>query len=104
MPQVCASGNIGVADGSDWVVCAADASSAWLSHGPADGGTYNADLICLSLGYAAVGSYGGTCGDSCGYCDGGTSCSTPGIQTFDGPWPGTDTTSLGWTVTWECTN
>ena len=115
--EFCSAGSCGAVaacfSGSDpknanvtYVVCSADASSAWLS--AVSGGQYHAEAICKSLGYAALGQFGGTCGKVCGYCgDGAPSCSQTGSKTFDGGGnKGSDDlgTILGATVTWECTN
>jgi hypothetical protein len=114
--EFCSAGSCGAVaacfSGSDpknanvtYVVCSANASSAWLS--ALSGGQYHAEAICKALGYAALGQYGGNCGSICGYCEVGTSCSQPGTKTFDGVGnQGSDDlgTMLGSSVVWECTN
>ena len=89
-----------------YVVCSADASSAWIS-GKLQG-LYHAEAICKALGYVGLGQYGGNCGNVCGYCeDETTSCSQPGNKTFDmNGNKGTDDLGiiLGYFVTWECVN
>lgn len=69
--------------GDAWVVCEASQTSAWVSAGP-DGGNYHAQAICEGLGYTTVGAIGGTCGSPCSFCEGGSSCETPGVQAFNG--------------------
>ncbi len=96
-PAQCQTG-VDANTSSPWVVCSADANTAWISAN--DRGTYNALAICNSLGYATVSRYGGTCGNVCGYCQGATSCSSPGNKTFDGG--GGPATNLRITVQWEC--
>ncbi|MEK8180737.1 HYR domain-containing protein [Flavobacterium buctense] len=90
--------------GSGYVVCSAGPTGAWISAN--NSGIYHATYICQSLGYNAVGSYGGTCGSVCGYCTGGTSCSSPQVTTtFDGSGNGgTDAYGLilRYTVQWQC--
>jgi hypothetical protein len=89
---------------TQWTVCSATPTSAWISS--VNGGNYHADAICKALGYNAVGQFGGNCGKICGYC--GTtvfSCTTPGPQTFDGGGTcGTDALGqiLCSTVMWTC--
>jgi len=89
-----------------WVVCRADANSAWISHTDIYGGTYEPLLICNYLGYASVTAYGGTCGVVCGYCgNGGDGCGTTSDAgyVFDG---GNSCTlpQLCYTVQWLCGN
>jgi Stigma-specific protein, Stig1 len=111
--NVCASGTCAAVSacvsgtdpetGSPWVVCQANATEAWVSAN--NGGTYHAQQICQQLGYASLGQYGGTCGNVCGYCQGPTSCSSPGNKTFDGGGnEGTDAHGqiIGSTVQWQC--
>lgn len=65
-----------------WVICRADAQSAWLSS--AAWGQYDPLAACQSLGYSTVGGAGGTCEHVCGYCgDGETSCENPGTERYD---------------------
>jgi hypothetical protein len=102
-PAACTSGNDPFSS-SPWVVCQADATSAWLSSDRR--GTYHALAICQSLGYTAVGASGGNCGSVCGYCQSASSCSSPGTKTFDGQGTlGSDANGiiLGLSVTWLCT-
>ncbi len=106
-PDVCEGGN-DPGTGSPWVVCAADANSAWVSANSS--GNYHPELICQQLGYATVGQWGGTCGNVCGYCEGATSCMATGQQIFDfGAWQGAGNCGadgLGqimcFTVMWTC--
>jgi hypothetical protein len=59
-----------------WIVCRADANSAWIS-ADSSGGIYQADQICSYLGFGSVTANGGTCDTVCGYCDNGESgCGT----------------------------
>jgi hypothetical protein len=87
-----------------WTVCRADASTAWISHAAAGGGTFQALQICQSLGYTRVNRSGGTCGNVCGYCQPATtSCSMTGNATFDGSGgDGPGGAALQFTVMWEC--
>ena len=50
-----------------------------------------------------LADWGGTCGNVCGYCQGGTSCNSLGNMNFDG---GGDSNfpQLAVTVHWLCTN
>ena len=88
--------------GSGYTVCTATPTYAWIT----GAGTFHADYICKSLGYAGIGRYGGTCGSVCGYCTGGTSCTNPQVNTtFDnGGNQGSDANGiiLSYTVQWEC--
>jgi len=93
--------------GIDWVVCTADANEAWVSHADPGGGQLHAQQICNSLGYSTLGSFGGTCGNVCGYCEGATSCESHGSQTYDGAGAcGNDGAGqiLCNTVQWQCLN
>lgn len=87
-----------------WVVCSASLSEAWVSmlnHG----GQFHAEAICKQLGYSKLGTYGGTCGNVCGYCQPTTSCSSLGKKTFDGGGTcGSDALGqiLCSTVMWQC--
>ena len=65
------------------MICSASCTTAWISASTLNGGHYHATQICNSLGYGVVGTYGGTCGTVCGYCNGNlNSCSQLGAQTF----------------------
>lgn len=75
-----------------WIVCRADEASAWISAN--NGGEYNPNAICESLGYAAADQWGGTCGDVCGFCG------KDNYEYYDGA--GGDADSLSWTVHWRC--
>lgn len=103
-PPVCTMGTAGVISGSNWVVCEASPSGAWLSHGvQGTGGTYDPLVACQSIGYGSVGSFGGNCGDVCGYCSSSTtSCSNPGPKNFTGGGTSCGTGLLCYTVMWEC--
>jgi cysteine-rich repeat protein len=105
-PSVC-DGGTDPGTGDAYVVCQVDDSGAWLSAN--SGGSYHAILICQELGYNAVGEYGGTCGNVCGYCEDVTSCDAPGQNIFDiGPWDGGNCGADGMgalicnTVQWTC--
>lgn len=102
-PVACTSGN-DLETASSWVVCAANASSAWVSANA--GSVYHATQICQTLGYTTLGSYGGTCGSICGFCESTpSSCSAPGRRNFQGSGnQGADANGvkLGSTVMWEC--
>ncbi|MCA9709389.1 MAG: hypothetical protein KDK70_26345 [Myxococcales bacterium] len=105
-PPVCQQG-VDPITGDPWVVCAADANQAWISHFDPAGGNFHAELICNSLGYTTLGMIGGTCGNECGYCEQPTSCMAPGMQTFDGAGEcGMDMNGiiLCFTVQWQCLN
>jgi len=92
--------------GAPYVVCTATPTYAWISAN--NFGQYHIDLICQSLGYAGIGRWGGTCGNVCGFCQGPTSCSSPGSATFSaGTSPnncGSDSHGPLWcnTIQWEC--
>ena len=87
-PNVCDTGS-DPGTGANYVVCASDGESAWVSIADASGGSYHPVLICQELGYNTVGQWGGTCGNVCGYCEGFTSCDSNGSPTFDfGAWDG----------------
>jgi cysteine-rich repeat protein len=99
-PDQCATGTDPVS-GSAWVICDADASTAWISSA-AGGGLYHSDQICQSLGFSRVVQFGGNCNSVCGYCDAvPTSCDSPGTRLFDGD-NGCEFPQLCATVTWEC--
>ena len=101
----CDTGSYGVNSGGDWVVCEVDTTedTIWLSHGQNGGGQYYAHEICESLGCTDVLERGGTCGDVCGYCTDGSSCSSHGNEYFSGgggtPDPGSVIQN---TVMWRC--
>lgn len=102
-PAVCTTSSVGVQSGSNWVVCEANASGAWLSHGTTGtGGIYNALQACQSIGYGSVGAHGGTYGDVCSYGTSGSSCSNPGAKTFTGGGTSCGAGLLCYTVMWEC--
>lgn len=101
-PDACEQGT-DPGTGAPWVVCSADANGAWISANST--GTYHANLICQNLGYSGMGVFGGTCGNVCGFCEGATSCSSPGTQTFEGSGAcGSDALGplLCYTVMWTC--
>ena len=88
-----------------WVVCQADCTSAWVSMLSTNGGSYHATYICQQLGYNKLGSYGGTCGDVCSYCQSGTTCTNHGPENFTGGGNcGSDQYGqiLCQTVMWQC--
>lgn len=90
--------------GDDYVVCASGATTAWVSSNPS--GHYHAEQICKTLGYTALGPFGGTCGNICGHCEAPTTCSAPGTETFDGNGNcGSDAFGqiLCSSVQWQCT-
>jgi hypothetical protein len=97
--EVCFSSNE-FAQEDPWVICDIDQDEAWIS--ASNGGVYNAPAICQALGFDAVGQQGGTCGNVCGYCEGATSCESPGTRNFDNG--GGDPTELQNTVQWTCVN
>jgi len=89
--------------GAVYVVCRADASTAWVSS--SGGGQYHADQICQLLGYSTFVLFGGTCGNVCGHCEGATSCQAPGSEVYDSQGTcGADQHGriLCVTVNWEC--
>ena len=49
-----------------------------------------------------MGVYGGTCGNVCSDCNPGSSCSSPGIESYSGA-PGSSI-SISSTVMWTCIN
>jgi hypothetical protein len=107
VPPQCFLGSDPVTPAVKWTVCAADATTAWVSMASPGGGNYHADWICKSLGYRTVGVFGGTCGKVCGLCGTGTwTCSAHGPQTFDGS--GGTCAADAWgqvlclTVMWTC--
>jgi len=51
-PSPCLTGTCGASSGASWVVCQADASTAWLSQSVK--GYFNALAICKTLGYTTV--------------------------------------------------
>jgi hypothetical protein len=85
--------------GSPYVICSVTASDIWISANNA--GSYYPAAICTLYGYSTVAQWGGTCGSVCAYCQGATSCSSPGNETFDvGAYSGG---SISDTVMWRCT-
>lgn len=103
-PAQCLAGNSPTTS-SPYVVCSADSTSAWISAN--NDGTYYPLAICQALGYATVTAYGGTCGNVCGYCEGSTSCSSHGSETFDGSGAPSLASlnsggGLAYTVHWKC--
>ena len=103
-PAACTTGGPLAGDSGTWVVCRADANTAWIANGSNLGGSYSALAICQSFGYARVSRWGGTCGTICGFCTGGTSCMAPqAVTTFDSG--GGDPRAgnrISQTVHWEC--
>jgi len=99
-PAVGTSGTAGVVSGNPWIVCRADAQTAFLSANTAGG--YNPNVTCASLGYARTDFWGGTCGTVCGYCG------TPGLEQYDrGAYSGAGNCGgaiICSTVQWRCTN
>ena len=74
-PTVCTRDTYGAS--GTWIVCRADANSAWISADNYNGGVYESLQICNYLGYDTVTANGGTCGTVCGYCgNGGSGCGT----------------------------
>jgi cysteine-rich repeat protein len=103
--NACTTGN-DPKSGAPWVVCQADANTAWISHNTGgNGGVYHPDKICKDLGYTTFQQYGGTCANVCGYCQGG-GCNNPGPKNFDmgGLSCGVDELgqTLCYTVMWTC--
>jgi hypothetical protein len=104
-PAVCLTGD-DPGTGADWVVCAADCDTAWISAN--SWGTYHYVRICTDLGYSRAAQWGGTCGNVCGYCEAATSCGDTGNRFFDngagGPNCGNDAIGpmICNTVMWEC--
>jgi cysteine-rich repeat protein len=83
-PNVCEEG-VDPDTGSPYVVCVVDGAGAWVAHADDMGGEYHPEVICQELGYTGFGAFGGTCGNSCGYCDMfETSCESTGTEIFDG--------------------
>jgi predicted nucleic acid-binding Zn-ribbon protein len=102
IPKPCDTG-VDPRTNSPWIVCTADANEAWVSAN--NGGTYHAEAICQKLGYTRLVSFGGTCGNVCGYCQAPTSCTARGNRTMDGSGnQGTDDLGriLSFTVHWVC--
>ena len=91
--------------GDSYTICSADCMTAWIATTKMGGGHYHATQICNQYGYGSVGQFGGTCGDVCGYCQGGTSCNARGSKNFDGGGAcGMDGNGkiLCFTVMWTC--
>jgi hypothetical protein len=106
LPPSACTGGTDPGTGAAWTTCTANCSEAWLSGDPS--GSYHASLICQGLGYNTASQCGGTCGNVCGYCDGG-GCASPGTKYFG---LGTDCANCGadamgpllcFTVMWLCT-
>jgi len=91
-PAVGTTGNAGVNSGANWIVCRADAATAWVAANR--GGNYNPTTACNALGYRSVDAWGGTCGTVCGFCG------MDGDETYDGA--GGNATALTFTVHWRC--
>ena len=86
-PKQCDQGN-DPGTGAPWVVCTADANSAWISSNPE--GQYHIVKICQDLGYSKVGEWGGTAGAVCGVNQANSSCMNLGQKVFtQGAWKGT---------------
>jgi len=99
-PPACLTGTYGVISGDPWIVCEGTATTAWVSSNTY--GTYDHHGICQYLGYAGGASqWGGNCGDVCGYCQSGTSCTNLGDKTFGGGGLSCSP-NLCFTVHWEC--
>ena len=98
-PAKCKTGN-GPDYGNPYVVCDANANSAWISAAKKQTQYFNARKICRNLGYNKVVATGGTCGNTCGYCEGSTSCNNTGSKSFNGG--GGSHTRLGYWVHWRC--
>jgi hypothetical protein len=100
-PLPCTTGTFGTDMGSDpWVVCEADTQTAWVSADTQ--GTYHIDDICVFLGYNFASAWGGTCGNTCGYCESPTSCMNTGNRFFDGSTGCNPPQTHCSTVMWEC--
>jgi hypothetical protein len=107
-PSVCQSGTDAETK-DEYVVCAADCFSAWISTGVSNGGTFHARQICRQLGYSQLGQFGGTSSHVCGYTfdPPDTSCKKPGSQTFDGEGRQNNDAFgpvLAFSVQWQCIN
>jgi len=103
-PEPCEIGTYGVLTGDPWVVCEADAATAWIAAN--DQGEYEITKICQSLGYLFATQWGGNCAKPCGACEdtGFTQCWMPGSRTFEGS-PSCNPPALYCgTVHWECGN
>jgi hypothetical protein len=84
-PVACTRGGAGVAHGTPWVVCHADANSAWLASTGDFGASHRYDPVaaCASLGYGGVGDFGGTGAIVCGAGgDTNPSCTNPGTEAY----------------------
>jgi len=102
-PTPCDTGTYGVLSGDPWVVCAADADTAWISANSQ--GEYEVTKICQKLGYTWVSQWGGNCRKVCGSCDPGfTQCWAPGTRMFDGAYSCNLPATYCGTVHWECSN
>jgi hypothetical protein len=100
-PAVCFIGTDSMS-GSRYTICRADCMSAWVHHADPGGGRFAFQTICRELGYSRAAQWGGTCGDICGYCEGGrSSCRMNGSEKYDsGGMCGADCLSV--TVMWQC--
>ena len=100
-PTVCMTSSYGANMGS-WIVCQADAATAWISDA-SSWGIYQADLICNYLGFSSVTAQGFTCGNVCGDCrNGGAGC---GASSTAGYYFGGGGGSVSWltgAVHWVC--
>ena len=89
--------------GDAYTVCRGDCKTAWVS--AASSGHYHAEQICKILGYGSLGTFGGTCGNTCGFCEAPTTCNAPGVESYDGHGDcGSDAFGkiLCFTVQWQC--
>lgn len=93
----------GATSGS-WIVCRADANSAWISAN--NQGIYESVQICNYLGFASVTANGGTWGTVCGFGDnGGDGCGTTSNAGY--VFEGSNSCTfpqLCYTVQWLCGN
>ena len=112
-PQGCLNNNMPAPNGCDvgkdpesgdsYTVCAADCMTAWIS--ATSSGHFHAEQICKLLGYSSLGTFGGTCNNTCGFCEAPTTCGAPGQQHYDGHGDcGNDMFGkiLCFTVQWQC--
>lgn len=83
-PSACTRG-VDSVFGTDWVVCAADCDSAWLSYGMPGGGRFQPLGICTSLGYSSWSGWDGSFNSICGTNERDTSCARPGQSSFTTP-------------------
>lgn len=92
LPLVGDGGSYGVISGNPWIVCRADAGSAWIAAN--NRGEYYLNDICRHLGYGRADAWGGTCGTVCGRCG------VAGLESYDGN--GLSGDILRFTVHWRC--